>query len=203
MCRKIFSESCFEFCKYQKKRSLNQQVYSLLVSGVSQRRSAKILKVNRKTIVRKFIFLGTLAFEVLNLQNLLFPKSNLVEFDDLETIEHTKCKPISVTLAVDQRTRRIMDFQVSRMPAKGLLAKISVAKYGRRKDERPQGRKRFFSQLKPLVEENAIFKSDDNPHYKADLKKHFPKAAHITYLSRKGSTTGQGELKKIGHDHVF
>jgi hypothetical protein len=61
------------------------------------------------------------------------------EFDDMETFEHTKLKPLSVTLAVQYQTRRILGFQVSQMPAKGLLAQKAFEKYGYREDKRSEG----------------------------------------------------------------
>ena len=175
----------------------------LLVSGVSQRRAAVILHLNAKTVVRKFIFLGLRARKEIVHGNLHFPKAHTVEFDDLETFEHSKCKPISVTLAVESKTRRILGFEVSQMPAKGKLAAVSRRKYGARKDERPLGRRRLFEALRPLVCENAVFKSDENPHYPSDLLQHFPEAKHFTFKGRRGCIVGQGELKKIGFDPLF
>ncbi len=88
-----------------------------------------------------------------------------IQFDDLETAEHTKCKPLSVTLAVRNKSREIQDFQVKRMPAKGLLSKIARRKYGIRKDERPDGWNQLFKNLKPLLHPEALCESDENPHY--------------------------------------
>jgi hypothetical protein len=174
-----------------------------MCSGVSQRRSARLLNVSRRTIEKKLVFLGTLAKEEFAAHNLTFPKTEVVQFDDLETFEHTKCKPLSVTLAVDSKTRRILGFEVARMPAKGKLAKIALKKYGRRIDRRFEARRRLFLKLKPLVLETAIFKSDQNPHYPAQLKKYFPHSTHQTCKGQRGSTVGQGELKKIRFDPIF
>jgi len=202
-CRRTFSEASFSRARYQKKRNLNGLLYKLLVSGVSQRRAAIILQLNRKTIVRKFIFLGVYSYQLLQSMNDQHPKAHTVQFDDLETFEHTKCKPLSVTMAVEEGSRRILGFRVSRMPAKGLLAAISRKKYGPRKDERPLARERLFTELKDLITENCVFKSDQNPHYVPDIKKHFPHSAHLTYKGRRGCVVGQGELKGGGYDPLF
>ena len=127
----------------------------------------------------------------------------IIEFDDLETFEHTKCKPLSITLAVESNTRRILSFHVAQMPAKGPLAAISRKKYGLRKDMRKLGRIELFKELLPLVRPTAIIKSDQNPHYAAEVKKFFPLADHQTFKGRKSAVTGQGELKKIGFDPIF
>src|SRR5208282_3338540 len=101
------------------------------------------------------------------------PLVTCMEFDDLETFVHTKCKPLSVTLAVEEKTRRILGVEVSQMPCKGTLAKISVKRYGFRKDERAEGRRRLFEKISSLLNEGALIKSDENPHYVNDVKRHF------------------------------
>ncbi len=58
-----------------------------------------------------------------------------IQFDELQTIEHTKYKPLSVVMAVCKESRQIVGFQVSKMPATGHLAKLSRKKYGSRPDE--------------------------------------------------------------------
>ena len=102
-----------------------------LCSGVSQRRIALILGISRTTVVRKFLFLGAAAQKKIPVLNKARSKSEILEFDDLETSEHTKMKPLSVTLAVESKTRFIRGFRVSQMPAKGLLAALSRKKYGK------------------------------------------------------------------------
>jgi transposase-like protein len=202
-CSKGFSQATFSECYLQNKRQVNFSLRMLLVSGVSQRRAAKILNISRVTVVRKFCFLGILAKLELEAWNSTKRKAAVVEFDDLETFEHTKCKPLSVTLMVESQSRRILDFEVAKMPANGLLASISRKKYGRRKDERPRARKMLFERVQELISEGALIKSDQSPHYPADVRKYFSKSAHQTFKSRRGAVTGQGELKKIGFDPLF
>lgn len=152
--------------------------------------------LNRKTVARKLEILGEEAEERVRKANLLHKKVRVVEFDDLETFEHTKYKPLSVTLAVQSQTRRILGFQVSSMPAKGRLVEKALRKYGPRKDGRRKARARLFRNLQRLVHKNAQFRSDAHPHYPRLVKKYFPKANHVTFLSRKGSLGGGGEAKK-------
>jgi hypothetical protein len=166
---------------------------------------AQLLKINRKTVVRKFRFLSKIGV----IENAKLIKSQyqgslkLIQFDDLETSEHTKCKPLSVALAVDPTTRIILGFKVSQMPAKGHLAEIARKKYGYRPDHRSEGWSDFMLSLKPIAHPNAKFTSDENPHYPALIKKHFPESQHVTVKGKRGSLSGQGELKKIGFDPIF
>jgi hypothetical protein len=182
---------------------MNQSLFEHLSSGVSQRRCAYLLRLNRKTIKRKFLFLGIHALIRLRQFNQAFPKASVLEFDDLETFEHSKCKPLSVTLAVESKTRRILGFSVSVMPAKGRLVHRSLKKYGPRPDERPRGRKLLLASLRGLAEEDALIKSDENPHYPKDVQQFFPQAQHLSYLGKRGALTGQGELKKTVFDPLF
>ena len=200
---KSFSKASFELCYRQRKRSFNNKVAELLVSGVSQRRAAKLLRLNRKTVVRKFIFLGILSQRYLFESNFNFPLCKTIEFDDLETCEHTKLKPLSVTMAVEYKTRRILGFRVARMPAKGHLATLSKKKYGRRRDERSRMRAELFFEIKHLIRPEVLIKSDESPHYPMDVKRFFPKAQHKTFKGQKGAIAGQGELKKLRFDPLF
>lgn len=202
-CRRSFSAATLSPKRWHKKRHLRHTIIKLLVGGMSQREVARVLNINRKTVVRQFRFSLATAKEELKRWNQTFPKCTEVEFDDLETFEHTKCKPLSVTLMVEYKTRRILGFEVSQMPAKGPLAKISRKKYGPRPDHRPQAREKLFGDMKELLAEQVIIRSDSNPHYGPDVKKHFPKALHQTVLGGRGAITGQGELKKKHFDPIF
>ena len=186
-----------------KKRQVNERLRKLLCSGVSLRRAARLLHVSRTTVARKLIFLGQQAKQHLKDQNLSHPPCETIEFDDQETFEHTKCKPLSITLAVESGTRRILGFEISKMAAKGHLAKIARKRYGPRPDGRSLARARLLETLTPLVLPTAKFKSDQNPHYGPDIKRYFPIAMHETHKGQRGSIVGQGELKKIRFDPLF
>jgi transposase-like protein len=204
-CGKQFSNSTFTPNYYQKQRRITDPLRVLMSSNFTQRRAALELGVTRKTISRRYRYLsrqGKIEQKQWLEKNYSDQKLEAVQFDDLETSEHTKCKPLSVCLAVDPKTYQILSFQVSAMPARGLLAKVSREKYGYRKDERAQGWNQMFTELQPFVEANAVWKSDDNPHYPRHLKKLFPKALHKPSKGGRGYHLGQGELK-IGYDPLF
>lgn len=202
-CCRYFSNATSHPAVNQKKRNKNEQLRKLLASGISLRRASRELHLSRTTVNRKLIYLGEQSRLKLREQNLHLAKASVVEFDDQETFEHSKCKPLSITIAVESKTRRILGFEISQMNAKGHLTKIALKKYGRRKDTRALARKRLFGSLKSLVSETATFKSDENPHYPADVKFHFPLSTHLTFKGQRGSIVGQGELKKVRFDPLF
>lgn len=166
------------------------------------RRAALILNISRTTVARKARFLGMQARPKLRRRE-HEPLVTHVQFDDMETFEHTKLKPLSITLAVEHPSRRILAVAVSRMPAKGLLAAKSLKKYGPRPDERAARRAKLMTDLRHIVAPNALFESDQNPHYPPDVKRFFPEATHRTYKGRRAAIVGQGELKKVGFDYLF
>lgn len=159
--------------------------------------------LSRTTVSRKLKFLGMIAEAKLSELNHAHPRATEIQFDDLETFEHSKCKPLSVTLAVEKKTRRILAFEVSQMAAKGNLVAIARKKYGPRRDTRASGRARLFKNLQTLVESNARIESDQNPYYPQDVRRFFPRATHIGHKGQRGSLSGQGELKKVRFDPLF
>lgn len=203
LCKLHFSVATLFNCYRQKKRQFNQIVARQLVAGVSMRETARIWKLNRKTITRKMLHMGERAQVRLEALNRKRHKSIIIEFDDLETFEHTKCKPVAVSLAVEYKSRWILGFQVAQMPAKGRLVAKSLKRYGKRNDERPLARAKLFTRIQKYIRPDAIIKSDENPHYLMDMKRFFPEARHQTFKGRKSSLGGQGELKKVGFDPIF
>lgn len=202
-CGRHFSQATNSPNFGQNKRHLNNTILWLLASRVSQRRIAKGLNVHQLTVRRKLKFLGEQARLFNHRDRIKRPLTFELQFDDLETIEHTKLKPVSVTVAVEKGSRYILGFEVSRMPAKGLLAKKALKKYGYRVDERAAGRNRLFRKIRGKIAPNAIIQSDENPHYKPDVKEFFPDCQHLTVKGQRGAVQGQGELKKVGFDPLF
>lgn len=150
-----------------------------------------------------FVAEAAVAEFELNRSNSQKTPSKIIQFDDMETFEHTKCKPLSISLSVVEGTRRILGVSVSRMAANGKLAERSRKKYGPRKDERSADRKELFTKISPFVAPDAIIKTDENPYYRRDIKRFFPKSTHLSYLGKRGAITGQGELKKVIFDPIF
>lgn len=200
-CKKLFSNATFSPNYGQNKRRLNPIIRKLLVSEVSHRRIALILKTNRKTVRRKQIFLAIQAKQK-HLKQFEGSVFDYIQFDDLETIEHTKLKPVSVPVVVNS-DRRILGFKVARIPAKGHLAKLSRKKYGNRPNEALQKRDELFNEIKHMIHPCAVVESDCHPHYPEVLKKHLPQCQHVTHLSQRASVAGQGELKLKKFDPIF
>ena len=202
-CKKSYSSASDDAAYQQNKRHLNHSVMMLLASNVSMRRIAILLNTTRKTVARKLIFLGEDCRHKLDALAKQMPLVTELQFDELQTIEHTKCKPLSAAVAVNAKTREILGFQVSSMPATGHLAKIARKKYGFRPDHRRQGLRTLLESIRSVTSEQAHFLSDYCPFYAPVLKTVFPKATHHQVLGEKACVAGQGELKKAGKDPLF
>src|SRR6056297_3144295 len=153
-CLHHFSSATFSRNYNQNRRRLNPLIAKQHSSLTSQRRLAIILGCNRKTIARKLKILAEQARQ----DHKAWIKDKVfdhVQFDDLETIEHTKMKPVTVTVIVS-RSRKILGFEVARIPAKGLLASKSRKKYGLRPNEAPQARDRLFNEISSHIHPQAI-----------------------------------------------
>ena len=175
----------------------------MLSSCMSMRRTALTLNIHPITVARKLEYL---AQQFRQHQASIFADSNIttaIQVDELQTIEHTKCKPLSVALAVSEKTRKILGFCVSEMPATGHLAKISRKKYGPRSDNRVSGMNELFSQLKLHLPANIHIKSDECSFYKKVVTQHFPAASYEQYPGKKSTVAGQGELKRVWRDPLF
>ena len=204
-CKKTFSNATSNPCFGQKKRRLNPVIKKLILAKASQRRIAKLLNINRKTVDRKVRFLALQSkkarFKFLNFYK--EQKLKNLQFDDMVSFEHTKCKPLAISLIVEESSRKILDFEVSKMSAGGKLALISREKYGPRLDGRKKAWLKLFKRSSLFIATDAHFKSDEHPLYPVVLRKHFPKSTHERFKGRRGCVVGQGELKAGGFDPLF
>ena len=205
LCGKNFSKATFSPCYRQKKRRVNDILFKLLSSGVSMRRAAILLNIHRNTVKKKMDFLAEKA-EIKHHQFLLKLENQPVEhlqIDDLITTEHTKLKPLSISVAVDAKRRFILSAEVSTIPSFGLLSEKSKRKYGNRPNEHKAGLSKLFFKIKNVINKKAIIKSDEHQNYPEFIRRFFPDSTYQRYKGSRGAIVGQGELKKIKRDPLF
>lgn len=204
-CQKRFSAATFSLAFNQKKRRVNRPLMKLLCSGVSMRRCALLLNIHQITVKRKFLFLSQLVQKERQKLVEVWKENKVLNLclDDLITIEHTKLKPLSVSVAIDENTRTILSLKVSRIPAFGHLAEKSRKKYGIRRSQLKYGLTRLFEEIAPFTFEHATIKSDQHKLYPEFIARYFPNSIHQTYKSYVGCVAGQGELKKVHFDPLF
>lgn len=203
-CRRSFSDQTGRLTYRQKLPHFTQPVFRILTAGVSQRKCAEFLGIHRDTVASMMLRLARFAEgQVTPTEAQAIARGQIAVFDEMETFEHTKMKPLSITVAVDEATRLIVATKVAVMPAKGLLAKRSRRKYGKRPDHRPKAIAAVLTSVGSKMPSIAVVKSDQNPMYPALVGHALPFREHKTYKGRRGCVVGQGELKSGGFDPLF
>ncbi len=181
-CKTCFSSRTFKSTYKQHKPYLNSKIFHLLCTGNTLRGTARLLGVNYKTVYRKFIWLSE-QIET----NKCEQEFKTIFFDEMETIEHTKLKPVSIVLAVSEHYE-ILGVKVASMPCKGRSAKVSRQKYGPRADDRPIALEELFTDLKKAYGPSSSkikFVSDSKSAYKPYVERHFGDSTYERVLSRK------------------
>ena len=112
----------------------------------------------------------------------------------MQTIEHTKLKPLSVAMTISTKDRRIIGFRV---------ASLSRKKYGNRPDHRRHEFAALYQDIQPRLSELHTIESDECSFTKPVLSRVFPRAKHQQFKGKKGSIAGQGELKKVVRGPLF
>ncbi len=202
-CNKTFSETHFSIEFRLRKRLSNQMIFRALCSGVSQRRCAFLFGMHRDSIARRLVRFGQCAkhnLEEYRRQRLPLEK---IQIDELETFEHTKCKPLTVPIAVEEKTRKILALAVARIPAKGPLAALARKKYGFRACERKKALTKVFEELTENCAQAGHIKSDESHAYPPFIRKYLIDWKHTPFKGRRGCVVGQGELKSGAWDPLF
>ncbi|WP_419173405.1 transposase [Halobacteriovorax sp.] len=204
-CGKRFSRATLsDQYRHRRRRDL-LMIEHLLCSKTSMRRIAKVLRIDRKTVAKRMEILEKRALR--KHQNLMMhlkeKKVIHLQFDDMITHEHTKMKPLSISLAVDKDRRLILGAKVSQIPAFGHLAKKSKKKYGYRQSFLEVGLTQLFESIYEVIDENAIVQSDMHKLYPKYVLKYLPSCDYKRYEGGRSCVAGQGELKKKGFDPLF
>ncbi|MCX6117769.1 MAG: hypothetical protein NT027_09520 [Proteobacteria bacterium] len=203
VCSKRFSDATGTLDYRQQKRMLNIRIFWAFNSNVSMRRISLETGLSKNTIAKRLLYFSKVA----HIHHKEFLKhrrpSNFVQFDDMESFEHSKLKPLSMPIAVDANTREILSFDVAGMPAKGPLAAHSIKKYGRRTDERNEAWYSTLESTKSSCITLVTILTDKHRMYPKVIQKCIPKSKHITVKGRKPRSAGQGELKRGRFDPMF
>ncbi len=203
ICRKWISDQWWSHEYRLRKRRINQEIFNLICRGMSQRAVAEHLNVKREAIARRMIRFGRCSKANLESYRLSRNPAKTIEIDEMESFEKTKCKPLTIPIAVEHKTRKILALQIGRIAPKGQLTEKAFKKYGHIVCERNICLKELFKELQLCVHPQCTIKSDKSYHYLSPIKTYFPEAKHLSFKGRKPKETGLGELKKGGFDPIF
>ena len=203
-CKSTFSQTSGSLDEGQKRPDLHHPIFMLLISGVSQRRAAKLCSTTQITVARKLVRMAKFsqAAHAARLAGMRKSVKTAV-FDEMEAFEHSKCKPVAIAVAVEEGSRIILSATAASMPAKGRLAAISWLRYGKRVDHRKHALGKALATISHVASADLLVKSDQCPRYPKLVRQHLPSAKHKTFKGRRGCVVGQGELKGGGWDPLF
>jgi transposase-like protein len=200
-CLKTFSEQTTKPGYRLRRYHLRNRIFREFCRGIAQREIAIELRIHRDTVARLLKAISKEAKQQ-NDRVLAACSPKIVVLDEMETFEHTKCKPVSIVVAVEEGSRKILALEAAQMPAKGHLAAISRRKYGYRADHRPAALRKTLKTLSTF-KNLRILKTDQSPRYPKYIKEQLPSLSHIAFKGRRGCVVGQGELKRGGFDPLF
>jgi transposase-like protein len=212
-CKKGFSASTFKDIYRQHKPFLNKQIYQDLCAGKTMRRQAIHLKISRRILAKRLIWLAekVKGIHQYELAHGVFKKNELerFQFDEMETFISSKLKTVSVALAVvriqapelmvkkpkkiDPPKRRyrplIIDIMPAKRRAKGLIAEVSRHKYPTWINEQNQGDRRnallrILKTVSRIAPEYVAIYSDKDTSFVSVVKQVMPLAKHIRIKSR-------------------
>lgn len=182
---------------------LNNRLADLLIRGNTLRDSARMIGMTYKNTYNKYLWLTT---QVALIRPKLKWSAKTLQFDEMETIHHTKCKPLSIALMVNENYQ-VLSAQVAEMPAKGRLAAFSRKKYGPRTDERDLVMEQSFGAIKmQLAKSPEKLMSDAKASYRKFVINHFPNAeyeVHSRVSKDRHRDRLHEKLKKREFDPIF
>ena len=202
-CKKKFGSSTHSITYKQKKPFINHRIFTDLCSCVSLRRIALNLSISYSTVYSRFLWLSTLAEKAqTQFLNSLSQPSELY-LDEMESIEHTKLKPLTIPLIVDEE-QRILGVGVGEIPSKGHLAGISRKKYGPRQDDSRTKMQEILAKLPDRLHPQIVH-SDGKTSYVELIKARWPGCEHQQHPRRATKVKEEPHLKhhKLRYDPMF
>ncbi len=201
-CGKCFNSRTGTPTAGQHKPHMNRQVFGMLCSGMTQRRTAEVAGIARRTVERKFRWLTSRAAEAhADALHGGCLETSFIQFDDMESVEHTKLKPLTLALAVRASTGQIIDARVGTITCKHRKAD-SERRYGKRADERTRIRREALESVAMCAKPGATVATDELNHYRRLIAETVPGAKHRTHVSsgrRDGCDGGFDPLFRINH----
>jgi len=179
---------------------LNKKIALLIVEGNSLRSISRTEGLTYYNTYKKFLWLK----RIVNFhKNSARTNAKTIQFDELETIEHTKCKPVNIMLFVNEKCQ-VLAAKAAEMPAKGRLAEFSRKKYGQRKNERAEKLNEAFKEVKSrLVSPVDEIRSDAHPAYKKFVKEYFPNTPYLQFSARAQKKKYQERMHENNHKNKY
>jgi transposase-like protein len=188
ICGRGFSSQTFRGNYRYRLPTLHHQLMVILVSKVTRRQAARVLRVNRKTVERRFKRFARVArdfhFAQLNAKKDLGGIRGSFQLDELETFEHNRrIKPVTLAVTMEQSSYFVMGAYAGTMACRGNLTPRFVTRKteivaleGKRKSQSRQVVKKSFEVLANYLACNSMvhLQSDQKTTYPVEFRRAFP-----------------------------
>jgi len=173
-CRRTFSRQTFRADYRQKKPHINAAFLRLMVSCVGLRQAALVLQVARRTIERRFAWLGRHASDYHANQLAAATLIGPFQIDELESFEANRYQPLTVPVLIDRSSLFIVATEVGALRRKGAMTAEQRRRraahervHGRRPSESPRALRGVLARLRQVVDPliPVVLDSDRKPLY--------------------------------------
>ncbi len=195
-CRRTFSRQTFRADFRQKKPHINATFLRLMVACVGLRQAAQVLQVARRTVERRFAWLGRHAADWHSNHLRGAWLSGPFQLDELESFESNRYQPVTVPVLIDRRTLFIVATEVGALRRKGRLTPeqrrrraAHERRHGRRPSQSRPAVRAVLHLLKSVVEpeQPVVLDSDRKQLYGSLGNQLFPRR----FLWRQHSATAR------------
>ena len=188
VCQRGFSSQTFRGNYRYRLPTLHHQLMGHLISKVTRRQAARLLKVNRKTVERRFKRFSRVAHDF-HFSQLKCKKQNggirgSFQLDELETFEHNRrIKPVTLAVTIERHSYFVLGAYAGAMASRGRLSpqylkrkvEIDQLEGQRRSQSREVVRKSFRRMSQYLSTHTAVLlQSDLKTTYPLELRRAFP-----------------------------
>lgn len=161
-CKYRFSKNSIKPTKLQKKPYLNKKIMELYCEGNTLRGISRLLKCSYQTVVRKWRFMAqnakTRHMKALNKKEIV---TKYIQFDEMESFEHTREKPLGIQLSIRPKTGQILSAKVCRIPIKALtLSPRKKAEYKKSVDRETSFKKMLYETNRCLHKGYSVVSCD-------------------------------------------
>ena len=179
-CKKKFSKRNESINYRHRKQHLRERIRKMYCERMSLRGIARTLGVNYKTVVRYFRELAAEAHKA-NKKRIAEGGfvTSFVQFDQLETYEHTRRKPVGIQVSVRCKTKEIISARVGYIPIRALTVSKAYSREWNSKitDSRT---KEMLIRTKAVLNKKGALISCDRENRQVNLLKQLCTEPHIT-----------------------
>ena len=139
LCRRRFSRQSFRADRSQKKPYLNAAFLHLMTACVALRQTARVLRVARRTIERRFAWLAAHAGRFHRNRLAHASLNGPFMLDEMETFEGNRYQPVTVPVLIEPRSLFVIASEVGPLRRKGRMTPAQRRLRG--EHERKHGRR--------------------------------------------------------------